>query len=128
MGDEKPDPAAVVAAAAAAEGYRPLVDVTGDDKQARGMVAPVYGREGHPCFMCRSFEKPDLGKMIQHMVARGGKLLPNGRIRANRPREASGTPIELDPREFGFCRRDTIAVQLEATCENWQQKQTRRDF
>ena len=114
-----------------AKGWKPVVDVVGNDDYARGMVQPAYGKEVHPCFMCRSYEKPDLEKMIRHMMTpRAGvkpEMLPDGKIRV-RPAEVAREQDILDPKDFGWCRQDAIPVQHEASCKMWELKQTRRDF
>lgn len=112
-------------------GWKPVVGVTGGDEYARGVVQPVYGKEGHPCFLCRSFEKPDLEKMIRHMMTRRDAIQPemlaDGRIRV-RPAEVATTLDILDPKDYGWCRLEARAVEHEATCGAWEQKRTRRDF
>lgn len=120
---------------------------------ARGLVQPTTVSETKPCYLCRSFERPDLAKIIQHMISRGCVLLPDGQIQSSRPRRCrgcggtvdpreaqknvcpscgsanlEGKPLVLDPRNYGFCRRDLLATEMEATCPSWVQKRTRSEM
>lgn len=112
------------------EGFKQIDIVGGDgDRYARGLVQPAIGIQTRACFMCRSFEKPALDRMLQHFLSYGCTVLPDGRVQSPRPKEAGqGEGLKIDPADFGWCKSQGIAVDLGATCPDWEQKKTRRDF
>lgn len=111
------------------EDDKPITIVEGDGTTyAKGLVEPTKVTQAHPCFMCRSFDEVELGKMIQHLTSTGGAVLPDGRVQAPRPKDIKGEGMILDPRDMGFCRKDSIATDKLATCGRWEQKRTFADF
>jgi hypothetical protein len=111
-------------------GFKKVNIVGGDgDQYARGLVQPTTGIETRPCMVCRSFEKPGLDKMLRHFLSYGCTVLPDGRVQSPRPKAAKqGAGLKIDPKDFGFCRRQGIAVDMGATCTDWEQKRTRSEM
>jgi predicted Zn-ribbon and HTH transcriptional regulator len=134
--------------------YKRVRVLGGDgDAYARGLVQPTTVTETKPCFLCRSFEKPELSKILQHMLSRGCIALPDGRVQSDRPRrcrgcgctidpmeaqkdrcptcgsgDLEGKPLVIDPRNYGWCRKDTVPTELDATCPEWVQKRIRSEM
>jgi hypothetical protein len=111
------------------------ITVIGGDGEhyARGAVDATRVVEKHPCFLCRAFEKPPLQKVIQFFMQPQFHctMLPDGNIKAPAQKLPDGSPgqsMVIDPRNFGWCRRDAISVDLQATCMHWEQKRDRSDF
>jgi hypothetical protein len=94
--------------------------VGGDgDHVARGEIEMATGIEQRPCCMCRSFEQ-DRPKLIRHLLR--NKLTPdeNGVFRTPIAKDIPGRKsLVIDPRTYGWCRRDTIVVDMLATCPAW---------
>ena len=79
--------------------------------------------------MCRSFEK-DNRRLIQHLLARGLTMEADGCFitpiaRAVSPDRKS---IRLDPRSYGYCNKETMPVDMLASCENWSPVKTRAEL
>jgi len=112
-------------------GAKKIEIVGGDgDEYARGLVEPVTGMEPHPCMVCRSFEKDDQ-KLLQLFLSHGFKLRTDGKLdsptalrdgRVNMP--ARNLLDVIDPRSFGYCRKQTIPVDQLATCKDWKPTKT----
>ena len=115
-------------------GWKPITIEGGDgETEARGRIELEQGTEPHPCMMCKSFEKdahesPD-PRILRYFIKRGMTVLPDGRITTPIAKDIPGRkPLVIDPKNFGFCRRDGIPVDIMATCERWCQKATSGDF
>jgi len=101
-------------------GWNPIVGITGDgEQQAAGRVEMAKGLEPHPCFACRSWEH-DRKRIIEHFMAHG--LVPDvdGNFLTPIAKDFPGRrSLKLDPKDYGFCRLDCIATDMQATCKRW---------
>jgi hypothetical protein len=98
------------------------IRITGGDgdQMAAGQIDLATGMESKPCMNCKSFEK-DNRRLQRHIVAHG--LTPNERGQFTTPiaRDFKGRrSLKIDPRDFGFCRNQSIVVDMLATCPNWK--------
>ncbi len=95
--------------------------VGGDgDQAAHGVVELAKGTEVRPCCMCVKLDVVDKKRMVEHFMANGLEVQPDGRFATPIVKDYPGRKsLKLDPANFGFCRRDLIAVDLQATCSNW---------
>lgn len=89
----------------------------------KAILANPTGTEEKPCFTCKSWEK-DERKLIEFLVSRGMKAKPNGCydmavIAGDLPDRKQ---IEIDPKDFGFCRQLCMPTHMMATCECWKQR------
>jgi len=91
---------------------------------AAGVIEMATGLEQRPCFLCRSFEK-DEKKLVNHLLARGLKPDPDGSfvtpIVGDFKDRAS---LRIHPSQYGYCRRQTMPVDMQATCIDWAQVRT----
>lgn len=97
------------------------IRITGGDgdRSATGQIEMAHGLEQHPCLMCRSFEK-DRDKLVRHLIRL--KLTPdeNGIFTTPIAKDIPGRQsLKLDPRNFGWCRKQTLVVDMLATCPDW---------
>ena len=84
--------------------------------EARGQIEMATGVEERPCCLCRSFEM-DRPKLIRHLLRH--KLTPNedGTFTTPIVKDFPGRKsMVIDPKTYGWCRRDTIPVDMLATC------------
>lgn len=109
-------------------GWKKPTNVTGGDEYARGDIELATGTEQRPCFMCRSFEK-DERKLTEHLIAKGLEAGPDGKFITPIAKDIPGRKsLKIAPRDYGWCRKDTMPVDMLATCDKWQQKRTSNDF
>lgn len=116
--DHLPGPCAVCAATNNACGG---IKITGGDGDsiATGQIEMAHGLEQRPCLMCKSFEK-DRDKLIRHLIRTRLTLLPDGTFETPIAKDIPGRKsLRIDPRSYGWCRRDTIVVDMLATCPAW---------
>lgn len=108
------------------------ISIVGGDGEtsARGLVEAVTGMEQRPCMMCRSFEKDDR-KLLQLFLTHGFKLRTDGKLDSPTALKDGRVNMEprnildvLDPKNFGYCRAQTIPVDQLATCEKWTPTKT----
>lgn len=94
--------------------------VGGDgDREARGQIEMATGMEPKPCCMCRSFEQ-DQPKLIRHLLRNRLIANPDGTFTTPIAKDFPGRkPMTIDPKTYGWCRRDTIPVDILATCPAW---------
>jgi len=110
---------------------KPVNIVAGDgETYARGVVESTRAIATKPCFMCKAFDKPDLSRVIGHFMQPRYhcKLLPDGRIQGPKPPKDQGRAMIIDPKDFGWCRADGIATDMQATCPRWEQKSKREEM
>lgn len=110
--------------------WQPILITGGDgDSIGKGEIEMVTGLETKPCLLCKSWDK-NLDQIIQHFLAHGLRLRPDGQME---------TPIKddfktrkvgmvINPRDYGFCRRDTMPTDMLASCENWVPTKRLVDF
>ena len=99
------------------------IHVTGGDgtSLATGQIQMATGVEVRPCMACRSFEAVETKRMVQHLMAQKLEVQPDGKFKTPIAKDIPGrVSLALDPRDYGFCKRDTTVVDLQATCENWR--------
>lgn len=97
------------------------IKITGGDGDTRatGQIEMATGLESKPCLMCKSFER-DQPKLIRHLLRL--KLTPdeNGIFTTPIAKDIPGRQsLKLDPRSYGWCRKQTIVVDMLATCPDW---------
>lgn len=102
------------------------IKITGGDgtTEARGQIEMATGVEQRPCCLCRSFEM-DRPKLIRHLLRH--KLTPNedGTFTTPIVKDFPGRKsMVIDPKTYGWCRRDTIPVDMLATCPAFQPVRT----
>jgi hypothetical protein len=107
------------------------IQITGGDgtTSASGKIDLASGMEPRPCLHCVSFEK-DEPKLIRHLL-RHCKLAPdeNGVFTTPIAKDFPGRrSMQIDPKSHGWCRRDTIVVDMLATCSNWKGVRTISEF
>ena len=95
--------------------------VGGDgDTVASGVVEMATGQEERPCLICRKWENVETKRVVEHFLARGLVAQPDGTFTTPIVKDYPGRKsLVLDPRNFGFCRRDLLPTDAQATCENW---------
>lgn len=109
--------------------WQPVL-VTGGDGEgaAKGTIEMATGFEERPCMMCRSFEQ-DNKKLIQHLLARGLKMEADGSFTTPIANDIPGRKsLRIDPRSYGYCRKETMPVDMLATCESWSPVKTREEL
>ena len=102
------------------------IKITGGDGTytAKGQIEMATGIETRPCCICRSFEK-DEPKLIQHLLR--NKLTPreDGTFVTPIAKDIPGRKsMVIDPKTYGWCRRDTIPVDMLATCPSFRPVRT----
>lgn len=91
---------------------------------AAGVIELATGMEQRPCFLCRSFEK-DEKKLVNHLLARGLKPDPDGSFVTPIVGDFKNrTSLRIHPSQYGYCRRHTMPVDMQATCIDWAQVRT----
>lgn len=106
------------------------IKVTATDSavKATGQIEMAHGLEQHPCLMCVSFEK-DTNRLIRHLIRH--KLTPqeDGTFVTPIAKDFPGRKsLRIDPRSYGWCRRDTIVVDMLATCPAWRLTMSKSDL
>lgn len=82
------------------------------------------GKEDNPCLLCRSFEKSDR-RLVEYFKSRGLTPLPDGSYETPVAKDFPGRKsLRIHPANFGWCRRDAIAVDMMATCAAFTQVRT----
>lgn len=90
------------------------------DQTAHGVIEMATGTEERPCLMCRKWELVSRERVVEHFLAKGLEARPDGRFKTPIAKDYPGRKsLVLDPRNFGFCRRDLIPVEAQATCSEW---------
>ena len=111
-------------------GWRPIAITGGDgDTSAKGKIDLATTAETRPCYACKNWDD-DRPKLMRHFASRGMYPDPHdGLIRTpimkDFPERQSMT---INPKTFGFCLRDSIPTDDEATCENWQPTKSIEDL
>lgn len=102
-------------------GWSPIIPTSGDgERSAGGKIEMIKGNESRPCMMCTSWEKDDK-RLVQHLIARGLKPNPDGTFTSPIARDMRDkTPMILDPKRNGWCRREGSVTEDLASCEKWQ--------
>jgi len=71
--------------------------------------------------MCRKWENVETRRVVEYFIySRKLEQLPDGRFTTPIAKDYPGRkPMILDPKNYGFCRRDMIPTEAMATCEAW---------
>lgn len=95
--------------------------VGGDGEQtATGLIDLATGKETRPCLMCRKWENVATTRVVEYFLARGLEPQPDGTFKTPIVKDYPGRrSLVLDPKNFGFCRRDLIPTDAQATCDEW---------
>lgn len=95
--------------------------VGGDgDQTATGLIDLATGKETQPCLMCRKWENVATARVVEYFLARGLEAQPDGKFKTPIVKDYPGRKsLVLDPKNFGFCRRDLIPTDAQATCDGW---------
>jgi hypothetical protein len=106
-------------------GWKPILVEGGDGAQyAKGRVEMVTGVETRPCLNCRSWEKDDR-RLIEYFLAKGLTQLSDGTFETPIAKDVPGRKsLVIDPASWGFCRRQSIATDMLASCEDFQPVRT----
>lgn len=127
--EHAPGPCAVCAQAN--ENCWQSIRVTGGDgdRAAEGVIDMATGLEQKPCMLCRHWKHDGAEKMAEHFLAHGLEAQPNGMFKTPIAKDFPGRKsLVLDPRNFGFCQRDALPTDMQATCERWQPTKDLVDF
>ena len=101
--------------------------VTGVDISKR-QIELANGMEERPCITCVSFEK-DTNRLIRHLLRHKLIADENGIFTTPIAKDFPGrVSMRIDPRTTGFCRRDTIVVDMLATCSAYRCVRTASEF
>jgi len=98
-----------------------------------GAVDMIRGSEPHPCYLCRSYENVDKNRLIRHIMSKGLRPREDGKFESpiQDDFKTSGlvrANMVLDPKGCGYCRRDGLVTEDEATCENFAETRTLAEF
>lgn len=106
-----------------------IVPAAGDGTNyARGNVELARGVESKPCMSCRSWEK-DERRLIEHLLRRGLKVQEDGTFVTPIAKDIPGRKsLVIDPKSWGYCRRDSMPTDMLATCENFRPVRTREEL
>jgi hypothetical protein len=78
------------------------------------------GTESRPCMMCAKWDRVETNRVVQHFLARGLEAMPDGKFVTPIIKDIPGRrSMVLDPRDYGFCRRDLLPTDMQATCVDW---------
>jgi hypothetical protein len=95
---------------------------------AKGIVTPTTGLEEKPCFTCRSWEK-DTQKLTQFLRSKGLQPDADGKYETPIVRDFNGRrSLKIDPRDFGYCRRQCMPTHMQASCADWNAVRTRSEL
>ena len=106
------------------------IKITGGDgdRTAHGQIELANGMEERPCLTCTSFEK-DTSRVIRHLLRHKLIADENGIFTTPIAKDFPGRiSLKIDPRTVGFCRRDTIIVDMLATCSAYRCVRTASEF
>jgi hypothetical protein len=99
------------------------------DRTATGDIEMATGLETRPCATCRHWDGVDKQRIVRHFMSRGLEPQSDGTFKTPIAKDFPGRrSLVLDPRNFGYCRKDTICTDALATCEKWQPTQNLADF
>lgn len=106
-----------------------IVPVGGDGAEyARGAVELASGLEARPCMSCASWEK-DERRLIEHLLSKDLEARQDGTFVTPIARDIPGRKsLVIDPKSFGYCRRDGIVTEMQATCPAWRPVVTREQL
>lgn len=95
----------------------------------QAVLSNPTGTEEKPCMTCKSWEK-DERKLIEYLVAKGMRAKPNGCydmavIAGDLPGRRQ---MEVNPKDFGYCRSLCMPTHMMATCDNWKPTLFREDM
>jgi hypothetical protein len=94
----------------------------------KGLITTATGTEKRPCYLCARWER-DQRKLIEFFVSRGLRPDVNGEFETPIARDFRGRrSMRVDPKNWGYCRQQCIATDMNATCENWELTRTRADL
>ena len=95
----------------------------------KGVITAPTGIEEKPCFTCKSWDK-DTRKLTQFLLTRGLQPDMNGVFETPIVQDFHDgrKSMKVDPKDWGFCRRDTMPTHMMATCEGWKPTVTRADM
>jgi hypothetical protein len=102
--------------------------IVADGGAPKGLIQMPSATQAKPCYLCKSFEN-DRAKLIQHLLSKG--LVPDeaGVFTTPIVQDFDGRKsLEINPDDYGFCRRDCIVVAMNATCANWELTRFREDM
>jgi len=103
-------------------------EVSFQDGLPTGVIQPSTGMEVNPCFTCRSFEK-DNKKLLQHLHSKGLKPNAQGLYETPIAKDVKGRrSMQIDPRNFGYCRRNCYVTDMRATCADFTAVVTRSEL
>lgn len=101
-------------------GWSRPIDVTANDTEAQGRIAPITGKEAQPCCMCRSWEH-DKKKLIEHLLSMGLEVAPDGSFVTPIVKDVPGRiSLKIHPDRYGYCRLQGHVTEDLATCERWE--------
>jgi hypothetical protein len=123
----KPCPACAVANTTC---WQEIRIVGGDgDQLAQGRIELATGVETRPCMMCRRWDNVGRKRMADYFIARGLEVQPDGTFKTPIAKDFPGRKsLVIDPSSYGYCKRDNIPTDMQATCENWKATRTQADF
>jgi len=107
------------------------IKITGGDgeQSASGLVEMATGKEVQPCLLCRKWESVETKRVIEYFMSKGLEAQPDGRFVTPIVKDYPGRKsLTLDPRNFGFCRRELIPTDAQATCSGWIPTKHLSDF
>lgn len=95
-------------------------NVIADGTQVVADIEMPHTAEQRPCYACRSWEK-DRKRLIEYLLAQGLVAQPDGKFVTPIAKDIPGRKsLILDPKSFGWCRRDCRVTEMEATCSDWE--------
>jgi hypothetical protein len=111
-----------------AQGDGFIKNIVGDGTNAAaGKVAMQKALEQRPCYLCRSWEK-DERRLVRHIRSAKLTLMPDGSFESPAQKDRDGKPMKLHVDRCGYCKRDGIVTEDEATCLQWTQVSRREDM
>ena len=101
--------------------WQRIVIAGGDgDQTASGLIEMATGRESRPCLICRKWENVGSKRVVEYCQSRGLEVQSDGTFKTPIAKEFKGrVSLTIDPRSYGFCRRDQILTDALATCEGF---------
>lgn len=104
--------------------------VGGDgDQAAHGQIDMATGVETRPCVMCRRWDNVGPKRVAEHLMARGLEAASDGTFVTPIAKDFPGRKsLRLDPRNFGFCKRDMILTDSMSSCPAWAPTRTEAEF
>jgi hypothetical protein len=85
-----------------------------------GNLALPSGLTQKPCFTCCDFDK-DEKKLRQHLTANGLQPDVNGVYTTPIVQDFDNrASLQIDPRDFGFCKDQSMPTHMNCTCEHWK--------